>query len=87
MASKADLYIGEAYKQLEVISQDREKQIEYTSQQKAIMEERYEKGLQEGLQKAKKELYSQLMTKWKNKECLMKIFKNHLIDIQKIYSD
>lgn len=56
MISKTDSYLDEAYKQLEIISQDKEKQIAYTSRLKSIMdyntimEERYEKGRQEGRQ-------------------------------------
>ena len=63
MISKTDSYLDEAYKQLEIISQDKEKQIAYTSRLKSIMdyntimEERYEKGRQEGRQ----ELLNQLI--------------------------
>lgn len=49
-----DEYIGEAYKQLEIISQDEQKRLEYTARQKAIydyntlMEENWLRGKAEG---------------------------------------
>ncbi len=54
MLAKRDAYLDEAYKQLDVISQDKLKRIEYTSRQKAIndyntfMAENYDRGLEEG---------------------------------------
>ncbi len=56
MIAEKDDYINEAFKHLEIVSQNKEKQIEYTSRLKAlmdyntIMEERYEKGRQEGIE-------------------------------------
>lgn len=75
MIAQKDPYINEAFKQLEIISQDKIKQIEYTSRQKAlldyntIMEERYETGIQkgrqigkqEGIQEGRQELLDELM--------------------------
>ncbi len=57
MLAEKDEYINEAFKHLEMVSQNKEKQIAYTSRLKAltdynsIMEERYETGRQEGRQK------------------------------------
>lgn len=53
MMARTDTNINEAYKQLEIMSQDRDMKIAYTSRLKAIMdyntvmEERYEMGRQE----------------------------------------
>lgn len=61
MLAEKDEYINEAFKHLEMISQDREKQIAYTSRLKAlmdyntIMEERYEDGRQEGIQQGEQQ--------------------------------
>ena len=61
MIAQTDRYIAEAYKELEKISRDKLKKIEYTSRQKAIMdhntimEERYETGMHEGIQIGKEE--------------------------------
>ena len=62
MIAEKDSYISEAFKQLEIVSQNKEKQIEYTSRLKSlmdyntVMEERYEKGRQEGRQELLKQL-------------------------------
>ncbi len=67
MTAKIDGYKAEAYDELERISRDRAKKIEYTSRQKAIMdhntimEERYEKGRAEGRAEGIKEL----VVKWR----------------------
>lgn len=53
MLAKKDEYIGEAYRQLEIISQDEQKRLEYIACQKAIydyntlMEENYNRGSEE----------------------------------------
>ena len=54
MLAKKSVYLDEAYKQLEVISQDQEKQLEYTARQKApydyntMMEARFNAGVEQG---------------------------------------
>ena len=54
MLAKKDEYIEEAYKQLEIISQDEQKRLEYTARQKAIydyntlIEENYLRGEKKG---------------------------------------
>ncbi len=54
MLAKRDVYLGEAYKQLDIISQDKLKRIEYTSRQKALndyttyMAENYDQGHKDG---------------------------------------
>ena len=54
MLAKKSVYLDEAYKQLEVISQDQEKRLEYTARQKALydyntmMEERFNAGVEQG---------------------------------------
>ena len=54
MLAKKDEYLEEAYKQLEIISQDEQKRLEYTARQKAIydyntlMEENYNRGHEDG---------------------------------------
>ncbi len=61
MLAKKDEYIGEAYKQLEIISQDEQKRLEYTARQKAIydyntlMEENWLRGKAEGRAEGKAE--------------------------------
>jgi hypothetical protein len=65
MLAKKSVYLDEAYKQLEIISQDEKKRLEYTARQKALydyntlMEERFEDG--------KKQRDNELIEKWKNK--------------------
>lgn len=67
MLAEKDNSINEAYKHLEIISQDKQKQIEYTSRMKSIMdyntimEERYETGRENGRQEGKQELLNQLI--------------------------
>lgn len=62
-------YINEAYKQLDIISQDAQKRIEYTARQKAIydyntvMAERFEDGLNQGIEQRNNEL----IEKWRKK--------------------
>ena len=54
MAANKNEYIKEAYDQLEVISQDEEKRMEYNARQKAIwdhntlMEENFSRGMEKG---------------------------------------
>ena len=61
MLAKKDEYIEEAYKQLEIISQDEQKRLEYTARQKAIydyntlMEENWLRGKAEGRKEGKAE--------------------------------
>lgn len=61
MLAEKDKGINEAYKQLEIISQDKQKQIEYTSRMKSIMdyntimEERYNDGFEAGEQRGRQE--------------------------------
>lgn len=55
MLAKKNTYLNEAYKQLEVISQDQQKRLEYTARQKALydyntmIEERFESGVKQGI--------------------------------------
>lgn len=59
MLAKKNEYLEEAYKQLEIISQDEQKRIEYTTRQKAIydyntmMEENYQRGEAQGIAKGR----------------------------------
>ncbi|MDE6424660.1 MAG: Rpn family recombination-promoting nuclease/putative transposase [Ruminococcus sp.] len=61
MLAKKDEYIEEAYKQLEIISQDEQKRLEYTARQKAIydyntlIEENYNRGEATGIKKGIKQ--------------------------------
>lgn len=61
MLAQKDEYIGEAYKQLEIISQDEQKRLEYTARQKAIydyntlMEENYNRGEAKGFERGIKQ--------------------------------
>jgi hypothetical protein len=65
MLAKKSTYLNEAYKQLEIISQDEQKRLEYTARQKALydyntmMEERFEDG--------KQQRDIELIAKWKSK--------------------
>lgn len=69
MLAKKNIYLNEAYKQLDIISQDEQKRLEYTARQKALydyntmMEERFDDGLQQGMQKK----VDELIQKWKSK--------------------
>ncbi len=60
MLAKRENYLNEAYKQLDVISQDKLKRIEYTFRQKALndyttfMAENYDRGHKEGLEEGEK---------------------------------
>jgi predicted transposase/invertase (TIGR01784 family) len=70
MLAKKSVYLDEAYKQLEIISQDEEKRLEYTARQKALydyntlMEERFEdgfeKGTEQGIVKGKNEIIDKM---------------------------
>lgn len=61
MLAQKDEYIGEAYRQLEIISQDEQKRLEYTARQKAIydyntlMEENYNRGEAKGFERGIKQ--------------------------------
>lgn len=65
MLAKKNIYLDEAYKQLDIISQDQQKRLEYTAKQKALydyntmMEERFEDG--------KQQRDIELIAKWKKK--------------------
>ena len=69
MIAKRNDYLNEAYQQLELISQDKEKRREYTARQKAIydyntiMAERYDDGVEYGM----KQRDIELIKKWKSK--------------------
>ena len=68
MLAKKSVYLDEAYKQLEVISQDQEKRLEYTARQKALydyntmMEERFNAGAEHErktmIEKLKKKVFT-----------------------------
>ena len=63
MLAKKNNYLKEAYKQLDIISQDEQKRLEYTARQKALYDYNelvyenfttgYEKGVSEGILKGK----------------------------------
>ncbi len=71
MLAEKDKYIKEAFNHLEMVSQNKEKQIAYNSRLKAltdynsIMAERYETGRQEGIEigekKGRQKLLKELM--------------------------
>ena len=69
MLAKKDEYIGEAYRQLEIISQDEQKRLEYTARQKAIydyntlIEENYNRGEATGIKKGIKQATSSIAEK------------------------
>ena len=73
MIAQRNDYINEAYKQLDIISQDAEKRLEYTARQKAIydyntiMAERFEDGLSQGIQQGITERNNELIEKWRKK--------------------
>ncbi len=66
MLAKKNTYLNEAYKQLEVISQDQQKRLEYTARQKALydyntmIEERFESGVKQGIEEERLRLVSKL---------------------------
>ena len=66
MLAKKDEYLEEAYKQLEIISQDEQKRLEYTARQKAIydyntlMEENYNRGHEDGRAEERKNIVNKL---------------------------
>ena len=59
MIAQRNDYLNEAYKQLDLISQDAEKRLEYTARQKAIydyntiMAERFDDGMELGIEEGK----------------------------------
>ena len=69
MLAKKSVYLDEAYKQLEVISQDQEKRLEYTARQKALydyntmMEERFNAGVEQGAEHERKTMIEKLKKK------------------------
>ncbi|MDE5558484.1 MAG: Rpn family recombination-promoting nuclease/putative transposase [Ruminococcus sp.] len=73
MLAKKDEYIEEAYKQLEIISQDEQKRLEYTARQKAIydyntlIEENYNRGEATGIKKGIKQATSSIAEKMRAK--------------------
>lgn len=66
MLAKKNIYLDEAYKQLDIISQDQQKRLEYTARQKALydyntmMEERFEDGIQQGIEQERTRLIQSL---------------------------
>jgi predicted transposase/invertase (TIGR01784 family) len=66
MLAKKSVYLDEAYKQLDVISQDQQKRLEYTARQKAIydyntiMHECLTQGIQQGVIQRNAELVKRL---------------------------
>lgn len=56
MLAEKNIYIGSAYEQLQVISQDRKKRLEYEAREKAILDynqgmfEAEQRGMQQGIQ-------------------------------------
>ena len=73
MLAQKDEYIGEAYRQLEIISQDEQKRLEYTARQKAIydyntlIEENYNRGEATGIKKGIKQATSNIAEKMRAK--------------------
>ena len=73
MLAKKDEYIEEAYRQLEIISQDEQKRLEYTARQKAIydyntlMEENWLRGKAEGKAEGRAEERKSLVEKMRAK--------------------
>ena len=61
MLAKKNSYINSAYQHLQVISQDKEKRLEYEAREKAVrdynqmMKEARERGLQEGMREGRRE--------------------------------
>ncbi len=90
MFAKRDDYLNEAYKQLDVISQDKLKRIEYTSRQKAlndhntIMAENYDRGMNKGIEIGEKKgrleeresLKEMLMANGMSEEQISEMFNN-----------
>ena len=68
-----NIYLKAAYEQLEIISQDEQKRLEYTARQKAlydyntIVEENFERGLEQGIGKGIKQKEAELIEKWRAK--------------------
>ena len=66
MLAKKDVYIDHAYQQLQLISQDKEKRLEYEAREKAIrdhnqlMYEAEQRGIQKGIQQGIQQLVSTL---------------------------
>ena len=69
MLANENIYLKAAYEQLEIISQDEQKRLEYTARQKAlydyntIVEENFERGLEQGIEQKEREL----IEKWRAK--------------------
>ncbi len=89
MLAKRDDYLNEAYKQLDVISQNKLKRIEYTSRQKALndyntfMAENYDRGMNEGIAIGREEgreeralLISMLKSKGVSEEEISRMLNN-----------
>ncbi len=61
MLAKKNEYIANAYKQLQIISQDKQKRLEYEARQKAILDhnqyifEARQSGIEEGIEKGREE--------------------------------
>ncbi len=74
MLAKRNDYLSEAYKRLEVISQDKLKRIEYTSRMKAVMDyntlmaENYDRGRAEGRAEERASIISMLKEKGMSNE-------------------
>ena len=73
MLANENIYLKAAYEQLEIISQDEQKRLEYTARQKAlydyntIVEENFERGLEQGIGKGIKQKEAELIEKWRAK--------------------
>lgn len=81
MLAKKSVYLDEAYKQLEVISQDQEKRLEYTARQKALydyntmMEERFNAGVEQGAEHERKTMIEKLKKKGFTDEQIVDLLK------------
>lgn len=65
MIAQRNDYLNEAYKQLDLISQDAEKRLEYTARQKAIYD--YNTLMSERFEDGKSARDKELIEKWRKK--------------------
>ena len=69
MLAAKDIYLKTAYEQLEVISHDEQKRLEYTARQKALydyntlVEENFERGIEHGIKQKEQELIEKMRSK------------------------
>ncbi len=88
MLAKRDAYLNEAYKQLDVISQDKLKRIEYTSRQKALndyntfMAENYDRGLEVGRAEREAEIIASLKAYGMTDEQIREAIKGKREDVR-----